>query len=127
MVIDINRGKSDVGFCSLWMIERNFKLADLSLPYTITSSTLLVPIPTLIDDAAAIYYSLSRGVWLTYLLCLLLSGILLKVITKNQFNCDERKTTFVEYMFYLIGISTGHCINYWPRDTLIRQILIRFV
>lgn len=123
----IQNGQADIGLCSLWLIERHYNSVDLSIPYEEIFVNFLVPMPTLINDAAAIYNSLSMGVWFTLIFCLLLLGVLLTIITKYMLKKAEKRNSLTEYIFYLVGIVTGHVVHYSPQNASMRYLFMRCV
>lgn len=125
MIKSVQNSRSNIALCSIWLIPRHLKVVDMSIPYEEISVNFLVPMSALIDDAAAIYYSLSKEVWLTYTFCLLFLSVFLTAITKSKFNRNDKRKCLTEYMFYLVEIATGHGVHYSPRHAFTRYIFIR--
>lgn len=125
MIDWIRDGRADMALCGFWLSSSHQNNADLSVPYEAMTVTMYVPISTLVDDAAAIAYSLSKGVWITFLLSLVVLVIFLMVITKSKLNKNERRKSTVEYILYLVEIATGHSVSYSPRHSSMRFLFIR--
>lgn len=126
VVADVHDGRSDIALCSLWMTPRHMREADLSIPYEQISVRFIVPMPTLIDDVAAIYYSLSTGVWCSFIVCLICLSILLSILLRHKFNANHHKVSLGYCIFYLVDIATGHGSNYPSQKSVIRYILLRY-
>lgn len=127
MILDVHKGISNIALCSVWMISSYYKIIDYSIPYDRITVTFLVPIPKLISDAAAIYYSLDGDVWLAFIFCLLCLSCLLTVASKLTRVEKKEERSLLQFIFYLIEIATGQGIPYSPSNFFIRHLLIRLV
>lgn len=128
MVDDLTAGVSDIALCRLWMTLRHHTLTDLGVTDDHQYVKFLAPLPTLVDDAAAIYSSLSLGLWITYGVCLTFIGILLTFLTKIDARTGKSNKNLLAHNYlYLISIATNHGIRNLPKRLHIRYILLRLV
>lgn len=127
VVADVHDGRSDIALCSLWMTPRHAADADISIAYEQISVRFIVPMPTLINDAAAIYYTLSADVWCSFGICLIFLTFFLTVLTKYKLGRNCHKASLGDCFFYLVDVATGHGMSYPTNSSVIRFVLIRFV
>lgn len=127
LMLEVQKGTYNIALCSMWMILQRYKVCDFSVPYSSSSFTFLVPRPTLLSDAVAIYYSLSGSVWLAFIVCLMLVSCVFAVVSKFVRIEKRDERSLVQFNLYLVDIATGHGSPYFPPNFYIRHLLIRLV
>lgn len=129
MVQDLANGVADLSLCRFSLILEQYTQMDMGIAYENHNVKFLVPVPTLIDDAAAIDKSLTAPLWAAFICSLILLGILLTILQKFHENPNKRKPNcaWFESVFYLISIATRHSIKYLPTQMPIRYILLSWM
>lgn len=114
------QNRTDVSMCSIWMTEENYKHLDLTNYFDFQCGTFIVKKPTFLNKASYIYKPFQDMVWITFLVNLILTGLLLKVFTilgskLNKALWSSSKFNSITYSFLeIINTATSHGVYKFP-------------
>lgn len=129
IMTDIADNRTDMGICSMWMNAKRADQFDLSTFYDFQCHKFLVPRPTRLNEATAIYRTLSLAVWILFLCFFLVTGLLLMALSRidtiNSAADASMFNNFTRSMLEIVNIATGHGVNTIPKQHSINVLLIR--
>lgn len=126
MYEDLLDHSADISMCAVWLSDHGYQF-DLTTFHSHECHSMLVPKPTKLSEASAIYASLSHTVWTIFSFCFAVTGILLwgmaiiKIAKKNHY------TSLVRTYLDLINVATGHGLNNLPDQSSANVLLLRWV
>lgn len=124
---DLANQSSDLAMCSIWLMEKYYERYDLTTFYGQLCSTLLVPKPRKLNEASAVYTTLSTFVWILFLCFFLLSTILLNSISRMEKSLYRRESQYIDFtraLMETINTVTSHAVYRFPSGQKSLQILL---
>lgn len=112
--------KTDISICSIWIAAQNYHQLELTNFYDYQCETFIVRKPILLNKASYVYKPFQPIVWLTFLISIFLTGLVLKVITVfgdklNKEYWSSSKFHSLTYSFMvMVNTVTSHGINKFP-------------
>lgn len=134
IMTDIADNLTDMGICSMWMNAKRADQFDLSTFYDFQCIKLLVPRPTRLNAASAIYRTFAVDVWCVFLFFCLITGLLLMSLSRIDYTiiyCDKaaravpKYNNFTRAIMEIMNIATGHGVNKIPTQHSLNVLLIR--
>lgn len=121
---DLTDKTSDLTLCSIWLNLPHIIDFDLGAPYDNICCTLLAPLPNIMNEIETVYKSLGGIVWIVYISCFVLTGIILKLMTK--IHVRDLHISLGHIFMDLLSISTSHGIVQLPNNSGMKLIIIRY-
>lgn len=125
----IRDNKSDMALCATWLAIDLYTEFDLSEYLDAECGTLLVPTPALVSSALYAFFPFTLSVWLSVLICLMGTAMLVVGFTRCQhFECSSHiplKEHLGKPLLELVNLATNHGMHRFPSFTPTRITLIR--
>lgn len=125
MYEDLLNHSADIAMCAVWLSDHDYK-HDLTTFHSHECHSMLVPKPTKLSEATAIYSTLSYPVWILFGCSFFLTTFLLwgianfKVVpTKNRYISLAR--TFLD----ITDVATSHGLESFPEQNSVKILLFR--
>lgn len=123
----LREDKTDIAMCSIWLTSQRYTEFDLTNFYDYQCGTFLVPKPARLAIASNIYRPLSGLVWIMVIVSFVIPILFLKIASILGLR-NGRDTIYSEVSrtyLDLLAIFTAHGVEYFPRQTSIKIVLIR--
>lgn len=127
VMTDLSNKSADMSMCSIWLLQKYYRIFDLSTFYDQQCSTFLVPKPLKLNEATSIYMTLDSTVWFLFLFFFLLSSVLLYTIAKMEEQLYDKTSVFTDLtrsFLETIGMAASHPVGRIPRDQTSVKILL---
>lgn len=124
MYEDLLNHSADIAMCAVWLSDHGYKY-DLTTFHSHECHSMLVPKPTKLNEATAIYTTLSYPVWIVFGFWFIMTGFLLWGIAKTKILIKNRYISLIRSFLDITNVATSHGLDNFPDQNSVKVVLLR--